>query len=181
MVSKVQIWRQKTKKLIVMGFGGKCNKCGYSKCFSCLDCHHINPLDKKFTISKSLVCPTEWTIIIEEVKKCVLLCKNCHGELHAGLWKIEDIVLYQFQDLKEYQEPDIPTGICPVCNVDVYYGAKCCSKKCSGKLARKIVWPDNKDLLLMLENTSKVEIGKRLGVSEAAVRKHIAKYCQIAQ
>jgi predicted HNH restriction endonuclease len=28
---------------------------------------------------------------VEEVKKCVLICSNCHRELHAGLWNIDDL------------------------------------------------------------------------------------------
>ena len=28
---------------------------------------------------------------IEESKKCILLCSNCHREFHDGLWKIEDL------------------------------------------------------------------------------------------
>ena len=30
---------------------------------------------------------------IEESKKCILICSNCHKELHAGLWQIEDLKL----------------------------------------------------------------------------------------
>jgi len=63
-----------------MSCGGKCSMCGYNKCIDALDFHHINPLNKK-KLSKH---PT-YEKLKEEVKKCVLLCSNCHREVHAPL------------------------------------------------------------------------------------------------
>ena len=66
-----------------MMLGGKCSKCGYNKCLSALDFHHnrgkkeghLSRLIKDFSKQKSL----------KEIKKCILLCANCHREVHAGL------------------------------------------------------------------------------------------------
>ena len=30
---------------------------------------------------------------IEESKKCIMLCANCHREIHANLWQLEDLNL----------------------------------------------------------------------------------------
>lgn len=27
----------------------------------------------------------KWDRVFEEMKKCVFVCANCHGEIHAGL------------------------------------------------------------------------------------------------
>lgn len=66
--------------------GNSCVLCGYSKCKQSMDFHHIR--DKKFAISGSHC--RSWNEIKEELDKCVLLCRNCHGELHAGLISIPE-------------------------------------------------------------------------------------------
>jgi hypothetical protein len=65
--------------------GGKCIICGYDKVVS-LDFHHVYPDQKEYTINslKSLDIDT----IKKEVHKCVLLCRNCHGEFHSSLGTI---------------------------------------------------------------------------------------------
>lgn len=61
-------------------FGGRCKVCGYKKYAGALDFHHINPKTKSFTISvKGL--SYSWDSVLEEARKCVLLCKNCHTEV----------------------------------------------------------------------------------------------------
>ena len=60
--------------------GGKCEKCGYSKCQDALCFHHLR--DKKFALNKTnLLCKSKEEIE-EEFKKCILLCANCHAEEH---------------------------------------------------------------------------------------------------
>lgn len=63
--------------------GGKCCVCGYSHYIGALDFHHINPNEKTFNISK--LRSYSWDVIKNEVDKCVLVCKNCHAEIHHGL------------------------------------------------------------------------------------------------
>ena len=70
--------------------GGKCIHCGYDKYLGALEFHHLNPNEKDFTIGNRDFKLKE---CIEESKKCILVCSNCHKELHAGLWKIEDLNL----------------------------------------------------------------------------------------
>lgn len=59
--------------------GGKCQSCGYNKCINALDFHHLDPREKDFTISGT---SGKWENVKKELDKCVLLCKNCHAELH---------------------------------------------------------------------------------------------------
>lgn len=69
------------KEKAVIYKGGKCQKCGYNKCNSALEFHHINPSEKDFQISKLKL--TSWCLKIErELDKCTLLCSNCHKEEH---------------------------------------------------------------------------------------------------
>ena len=68
--------------------GGKCIKCGYDRCIKALEFHHIDPSQKDFTISNANFRLQE---AINESKKCILICSNCHKELHDEMWSIEDL------------------------------------------------------------------------------------------
>lgn len=54
----------------------------------CLDLHHLDPSEKEFHIGAALSRSLEK--IQEEVKKCVVLCKNCHTKVHAGIVTLVD-------------------------------------------------------------------------------------------
>lgn len=68
------------KQRCVEALGGKCSACGYSKCLQALCFHHTDPSTKNFGISGNH--SRKWEIIEEELQKCILLCSNCHLELH---------------------------------------------------------------------------------------------------
>jgi hypothetical protein len=65
----------------VAHLGGRCLICGYDKCSSAFDFHHMDPMEKDFTISARM---TSWVRILPELTKCVLLCCRCHREVHDG-------------------------------------------------------------------------------------------------
>jgi hypothetical protein len=58
----------------------KCSKCGDERWYV-LDFHHLNDDSKIENISK-LANMGATKKIEEELKKCVILCSNCHRELH---------------------------------------------------------------------------------------------------
>lgn len=62
--------------------GGKCQKCGYSKCPLALEFHHIESDKKEFNVTgrKSFTGQVR-----EELDKCILVCSNCHREIHYEL------------------------------------------------------------------------------------------------
>lgn len=68
--------------------GNSCYCCGYNKCTEALDFHHINQLDKDFSLSDRNI-KLDWTKIKTELDKCILVCSNCHREIHAGIRTIE--------------------------------------------------------------------------------------------
>lgn len=70
------------KKALVLFKGGKCLVCGYNKNLSALLFHHTNPETKLFEINGRTICAMKKQAIYTEVEKCVLLCSNCHAELH---------------------------------------------------------------------------------------------------
>jgi hypothetical protein len=56
-----------------------CSICGYTKCPEALDFHHTDN-DKEFNISSNMF--TKLEKLKEEIDKCILVCRNCHAELH---------------------------------------------------------------------------------------------------
>lgn len=76
----VQRARRKLKAQLVEYKGGKCEICGYDKCISALEFHHPNPDEKEFQISNCNIKSFER--LKKEVDKCILVCSNCHKELH---------------------------------------------------------------------------------------------------
>jgi hypothetical protein len=58
----------------------KCSKCGFSH-IAALDFHHINPEEKEDSIS-NLISNKRFTKAYEELKKCIVLCANCHRIHH---------------------------------------------------------------------------------------------------
>lgn len=77
---KSRIKRHSIKNDAINYLGGKCSFCNYNKCPAAMVFHHLNADEKDFQIGNS---PTQsWDKIIKELDKCILLCTNCHHELH---------------------------------------------------------------------------------------------------
>ena len=75
-------WRKRTKRKLVDYKGGKCVKCGYKKCIEALEFHHVDPNGKDFSVAgKSL----SFERMKKEVDKCILVCANCHKEIHYSI------------------------------------------------------------------------------------------------
>lgn len=72
------------KKDCLVYKGSVCQVCGYNKCDAALEFHHLDPTQKDFSIADS--GRKKLTLSIQqELDKCVLLCSNCHRELHNGI------------------------------------------------------------------------------------------------
>lgn len=67
--------------------GGKCTICGYNKCNSALDFHHQDEKNKKFGLSVRGLTRS-WDRTKNELDKCILVCANCHREIHEGITQL---------------------------------------------------------------------------------------------
>ena len=76
--------RKKIKAMIIKYKGGKCILCGYANLPAVFDLHHIKASTKNFGISGQGLTRS-WKSVKKEADKCVLLCANCHREVHAGM------------------------------------------------------------------------------------------------
>ena len=71
------------KRMFVDECGGKCMQCGYDRNLASLEWHHSDPEFKEGKLSVMIRNKSiSDKIIREEINKCMLLCRNCHGEVH---------------------------------------------------------------------------------------------------
>jgi len=164
--SKAQaLERQRKLKLKAIAYkGGKCEKCGYDKCPGAFDFHHLDPSEKDFGIAQAK--QTRWgERLTKELDKCLLLCANCHREAH---WELKEFVnLSPRKPAKIYACVDCRTIIAS-------HKAKRCTA-CQAKQREKIDWPDSQTLRQMVEDSNYSAVGRKLGVSDNAVRKRLKK------
>ena len=65
-----------------------CCMCGYSKethksfRTGALEFHHHED-NKSFSVSDAFSNGYEWSRIINEIEKCIVVCARCHAEIHA--------------------------------------------------------------------------------------------------
>ena len=82
---------ERLKEQAIADKGGRCEICGYDRYRGALDFHHVDPTQKG----------AEWTTVKKwskdrrnkELAKCVLLCSNCHREVHAGVTQWQSVGL----------------------------------------------------------------------------------------
>jgi hypothetical protein len=73
--------QRRLKQELVDYKGGACTKCGYNKYIGALEFHHLDPTKKDFTIAHRR--HTNFNDEIrKELDKCILVCSNCHREIH---------------------------------------------------------------------------------------------------
>ena len=77
------IKRRRQNKLVLVEYkGGKCERCGYNKCVDALEFHHLDPSTKE---AKNLGTTAAIEKQKVEADKCILVCANCHREIHNEL------------------------------------------------------------------------------------------------
>ena len=68
--------------------GNKCQICGYDKDFRVLDFHHLDPSKKKFNLTIRNLVNRKWSLVLEEIKKCIQVCCRCHREIEYNIIKV---------------------------------------------------------------------------------------------
>ena len=58
-----------------------CKICGYKKTYHALELHHLKNKSKEISQMKTVSITT----LKKEMRKCIVVCANCHREIHAGL------------------------------------------------------------------------------------------------
>ena len=86
LIKAVSKRRKNLREMAIKYKGGKCVICGYNKCNQAFDFHHTSG-DKNFGISEKGMTKS-WKKIKGEIDKCVLVCANCHREIHIGVTQL---------------------------------------------------------------------------------------------
>jgi DNA-binding transcriptional ArsR family regulator len=60
--------------------GGECQVCGYNKCSDAMEFHHVDPATKDRNMGNMKL--RKWEDQKIELDKCILVCSNCHREIH---------------------------------------------------------------------------------------------------
>lgn len=175
----IKNFRQRLKERAVYVLGGKCQCCGYDKCIQALDFHHLNPSEKDFNFNDN--ANRSWKATREEIKKCILVCSNCHREIHSGLIN-NNLLVSSFNEDRAKEIDDLVDKIkhrqmyyCRYCGKEVTRGNDVCPE-CFHFMSRKIERPSREEFKNLIRNNSFVSVGKMFGVSDAAIRKWCDSY-----
>jgi transposase len=79
--------RRRAKEILVAEHGGRCRLCGYDRCMAALQFHHHDPATKTFGVAQGGM-GRSIKRLRAEVRKCILLCSNCHAEVESGFARI---------------------------------------------------------------------------------------------
>lgn len=172
-----QRWRTKARQWITRYCGGCCQSCGYNAYIGNLVFHHV--ATKTYEISRLINSTAAWRIIIAEANKCVLVCSNCHGEIHAGLKECPSIKHNERQLILSEIMSEIPLPLTKKfhkcrCKAIIPMTLKFCSSKCHHIESEKIKWPIN--LPELVAKSSKRAVAISLGVSDKAIAKRLKKH-----
>ena len=164
--------RRLTKIKLIEYKGGQCEVCGYNKRIpSAYDFHHSDPREKIFGISNGNTLGIE--TMKKEVDKCILLCKNCHAEIHDTIIDVDilwDKALQQTSNGKIFTKM-FTCNTCGKIEKQRAPNQKYCGYDCSSVGRRKVEnRPTKEEILKMLDTETRVSLGKKFKVSETTIR-----------
>lgn len=174
--------RARLKERVVRALGGKCVICGYNRCQQALDVHHVDPNEKDFTIAANT--NKAYALVSEEIRKCVLLCANCHREYHSNFIQLE-----LQPSFDEKIDAEIKQELEVIKNGDTErYRCRCCGKaiggdgrtglcpECYMKTTRRADRPEREVLKQLIREVPMTRIAADYGVTDNAIRKWCDAY-----
>lgn len=81
--------RHERKKEVVKYFGNKCYRCGEKNLPLCV-WHFHHKIEEKKTIAVSQILTYSYKSMYDELKKCIMVCSNCHYIIHRGDERLEN-------------------------------------------------------------------------------------------
>lgn len=175
-VQAVTDFRKRRKEDLIKVLGSCCCLCGYDKCIGALEFHHIEPENKQYTLSTGNCHKIEDDL--KETKKCILVCANCHREIHTSN-------IYDNVNLWEYQnyDNDFANQLLTKSKTEEHKCSKCGksitrysqSGLCSScvQLGRRTIKnrPDREELKKLIRELPFTKIAEKYNCSDNAIRK----------
>lgn len=129
----------------IMRRGGACEICGYCKNIAALEFHHKNPEEKEFNVDMRKFSNMNLEKLETELEKCILVCANCHRELHNKSLTMENVPNL-LENVNKITFSNKGGQICPICGkrFKKSKGKIYCSKECRMK-AKK--YPTKQEIL----------------------------------
>jgi hypothetical protein len=93
--------RRRRKLKAIAHMHSTCYACGRGGPPALFEFHHWNADEKEFGLSESGISRS-WARVVAELTKCVMLCANCHREVHAGVRQLDEGLLGLAEDRLEY-------------------------------------------------------------------------------
>jgi hypothetical protein len=79
---------RKLKSQMIEYKGSSCVRCGYDRYQGALEFHHLDPKEKDFNLSNLKKYSFDERVKLE-LDKCILVCSNCHREIHYEITQKE--------------------------------------------------------------------------------------------
>ena len=167
-----------TKERMIWVMGERCQLCGYDKCIKALELHHVNPKEKEYSISGNLL-NNSWEKLSKELEKCILLCANCHREIHDNIENYNLTSSFNFErgnQIKQliYDLTHHKFYFCKECGKQIFKSGLC--SDCSHKTKRKVERPNREILKELIRKKSFTSIGKEYEVCDNSIRKWCKSY-----
>lgn len=176
-------FRRRRKENLIKVCGSQCVLCGYKKIPAALEFHHIDATQKSYGVATGGTCH-DLEKDLAEVKKCILVCANCHREIHSGYYSQEELWEKQVFDeefatfLREDKalRTSAKTYFCKECGKEItkYSESGLCTD-CAHRARRIIERPSRDILKQQIREMPFTQIGLYYGVADNTIR----KWCKV--
>lgn len=167
--------RSRLRRHMLYVMGECCQICGYNRCSSALEFHHLDPTTKERNLSKNW--PYSWERFKEELKKCILLCSNCHREVHLGIIDQSNLkASFDKEKAKKVSEIIAETKqgahyYCHRCGQETGKRTAYYCKKCAEIMGEKTEKPSRNELKQDIRKNNFLTLSRKYQVSDHAIRK----------
>lgn len=170
----VSNYRRRRKINLINVLGGKCQICGFDLFPDALEFHHEDPNQKDYGLASKGTCHDIETDL-NEVRKCFLLCANCHRGVHNGYYEqpkehIFDEELAQQLINERNEKMTAKINYCVDCRCQIDVNAIRCPA-CAAKARRVCMRPSREELKELIRTKPFTQIGKQFGVGDNSIRK----------
>ena len=94
--------RRRTKERMIAAFGNQCCVCKKTYPLEIFEFHHLDPDEKNFGIGS--VKSISWDCLVIELRKCVMVCANCHRLIDYGYITIPDEIVRFNESYSKWQK-----------------------------------------------------------------------------